>query len=383
MPGSSSTLDEEGIVIPPTLFVTQGAISEDVLRIFEKETRNPDERIGDLNAQVGANRLGASRCIDFIRRYGETAFDSFVEAIIDYSSSRVTAHLLALPNGMSEASDNLDGETGPIRIVVKVKLEGDSFEIDFTGTAPQSAGNANAPISVTRSAVYYVLRCLIPADVPPNHGCYKTIRVKAPEGTLLNPRPPAAVSSGNVETSQRIVDVLLLALRDLFPDQIPAQGQGTMNNLALGWQERTYYETIAGGMGAGPQRRGASAVHVHMTNTATTPTEVLESAYPVRVLKTELREGSGGAGLHPGGMGITRELLLLEDAVVSIQSERRRFPPKGIAGGNDAACGENLLRRMDGTEVPLPSRITFQASKGETIVVNTPGGGGWGRSSGA
>jgi N-methylhydantoinase B len=383
MPGSSSTLDEEGIVIPPTLFVTQGAISEDVLRVFEKETRNPDERIGDLNAQVGANRLGASRCIDFIRRYGETAFDSFVEAIIDYSSSRVTAHLLALPNGMSEASDNLDGETRPIRIVVKVKLEGDSFEIDFTGTAPQSAGNANAPISVTRSAVYYVLRCLIPADVPPNHGCYKTIRVKAPEGTLLNPRPPAAVSSGNVETSQRIVDVLLLALRDLFPDQIPAQGQGTMNNLALGWQERTYYETIAGGMGAGPQRRGASAVHVHMTNTATTPTEVLESAYPVRVLKTELREGSGGAGLHPGGMGITRELLLLEDAVVSIQSERRRFPPKGIAGGNDAACGENLLRRMDGTEVPLPSRITFQASKGETIVVNTPGGGGWGRSSGA
>jgi len=379
MPGSSSTLDEEGIVIPPTLFVTQGAISEDVLRVFQKETRNPDERIGDLNAQVGANRLGASRCIDFIRRYGETAFDSFVEAIIDYSSSRVTAHLLALPNGMSKASDNLDGETGPIRITVKVKLEGDSFEIDFTGTAPQSEGNANAPISVTRSAVYYVLRCLIPADVPPNHGCYKTIRVKAPEGTLLNPRPPAAVSSGNVETSQRIVDVLLLALRDLFPDQIPAQGQGTMNNLALGWKERTYYETIAGGMGAGPRHRGASAVHVHMTNTATTPTEVLESAYPIRVLKTELREGSGGAGLHPGGMGITRELLLLEDAVVSIQSERRRFPPKGIAGGNDAACGENLLRRTDGTEVPLPNRITFQASKGETIVVNTPGGGGWGR----
>jgi N-methylhydantoinase B len=379
MPGSSSTLDEEGIVIPPTLFVTQGAISEDVLRVFKKETRNPDERIGDLNAQVGANRLGASRCIDFIRRYGETAFDSFVEAIIDYSSSRVTAHLLALPNGMSEASDNLDGETGPIRIMVKVKLEGDSFEIDFTGTAPQSEGNANAPISVTRSAVYYVLRCLLPPDIPPNHGCYKTIRVKAPEGTLLNPRPPAAVSSGNVETSQRIVDVLLLALKDLLPDQIPAQGQGTMNNLALGWKERTYYETIAGGMGAGPRHRGASAVHVHMTNTATTPTEVLESAYPIRVLKTELREGSGGAGLHPGGMGITRELLLLEDAVVSIQSERRRFPPKGIAGGNDAACGENLLRRTDGTEVPLPSRITFQASKGEVIVVNTPGGGGWGR----
>jgi N-methylhydantoinase B len=383
MPGESSTLDEEGIVIPPTLFVQKGATEKDVLRVFENETRNPAERIGDLNAQVGANCLGASRCIDFIRRYGETAFESFVEAIIDYSRSRVRAHLMTLPNGVSEASDNLDGKIEPIRITVKVIVEGGSLEIDFTGTAPQSEGNANAPISVTRSAVYYVLRCLLPMDVPPNHGCYESLHVVAPKGTLLNPRPPAAVSSGNVETSQRIVDVLLLALRDLLPDQIPAQGQGTMNNLALGWKEKTYYETIAGGMGAGPGCQGASAVHVHMTNTATTPTEVLETVYPIRVLKTRLREGSGGTGLHPGGMGVTRELLLLEDAVVSIQSERRRFPPKGIAGGSDAACGQNLLRRRHGTEVSLPGRTTFQASKGDIIVINTPGGGGWGRSPGA
>ena len=378
MPGRSSTLHEEGIVIPPTLFVRNGHIQEGVLKVFEEETRNPTERIGDLNAQVGANRLGVSRCMDFIRRYGEEAFDSFVEAIIDYSKSRVAAHLLALPDGVSEASDNLDGETEPIRIVVKVKHEGNRFEIDFTGTAPESEGNANAPISVTMSAVYYVLRCLLPADIPPNHGCYETLDVVAPEGTLLNPRPPAAVSSGNVETSQRIVDTLLLALKELLPGQIPAQGQGTMNNLALGWKGKTYYETMAGGMGASPKCDGACAVQVHMTNTATTPTEVLESAYPIRVLKTELREGSGGTGLHTGGMGVTRELLLLEDAVVSIQSERRRFPPKGIAGGGDAACGYNLLRRTDGTEVPLPGRTTFQASKGETIIINTPGGGGWG-----
>jgi N-methylhydantoinase B len=184
-----------------------------------------------------------------------------------------------------------------------------------------------------------------------------------------------------VETSQRIVDVLLLALTDLLPDQIPAQGQGTMNNLALGWTGKTYYETIAGGMGAGPRYPGASGVHVHMTNTATTPTEVLENAYPIRILKTALREGSGGNGLHPGGMGVSRELLLLEDAVVSIQSERRRFPPKGIAGGSDGICGQNLLRRMDGTEMALPGRTTFQASKGETVVINTPGGGGWGKPS--
>jgi len=384
MPGSSRTIYEEGIVIPPTLFVKKGVIRKSLLKVFQKETRNPAERIGDLNAQAGANRLGVFRCIDFIRRYGEAAFDSFIEAIIEYSRSRVTAHLSSLPDGVSEASDYLDGEPfvdaeqKPMRITAKVKLEKDRFDVDFTGTASQCEGNANAPISVTRSAVYYVLRCLVPADVPPNHGCYETVHVVAPKGSLLNPRPGAAVSSGNVETSQRVVDVLLLALKDLLPDQIPAQGQGTMNNLALGWKEKTYYETIAGGMGGGPRCSGASAVHVHMTNTATTPTEVLESAYPVRVLKTELREGSGGTGIHSGGMGVTRELLLLEDAVVSIQSERRCFAPKGVAGGGDAKCGYNLLRRIDGTDVPLPSRTTFQASKGETIIINTPGGGGWG-----
>ncbi|OEU84536.1 MAG: hypothetical protein BA865_05365 [Desulfobacterales bacterium S5133MH4] len=378
MPGSSSTLYEEGIVIPPTVFVRNHGMQKAVLKVFEKETRNPTERIGDLNAQVGANRLGVSRCIDFIHRYGEEAFDSFVEAILDYSRSRVIAHLSTLPDGASEASDYLDGEQEPIPIKVKVLLEGKCFEVDFTGTASQSEGNANAPISVTRSAVYYVLRCLLPADIPPNHGCYETVHIVAPECTLINPQPPAAVSSGNVETSQRIVDVLLLALKDLLPNQIPAQGQGTMNNLALGWKGKTYYETIAGGMGANPRCDGASAVQVHMTNTATTPTEVIESTYPIRVLKTEMRQGSGGAGLHSGGMGVTRELLLLEDAVISLQSERRRFPPRGIAGGGNARCGQNLLKRVDGTEVELPGRSTFKALKGETIIINTPGGGGWG-----
>jgi N-methylhydantoinase B len=381
MPGSSKTLDEEGIVIPPTLFVRNGSIQKGVLGLFERATRNPAERMGDLNAQVGANRLGVSRCVDFLRRYGEEAFDSFTEAILAYSRSRVAAHLSALPDGVSAAQDYLDGEEEPILIVAKVKMERDRFEVNFTGTAPQHQGNANAPISVTRSAVYYVLKCLLPADIPPNHGCYETVRVAAPEGTLLNPRPPAAVSSGNVETSQRIVDVLLLALKDLLPDQIPAQGQGTMNNLALGWEGKTYYETIAGGMGGTPRCRGASAVHVHMTNTANTPTEVLENAYPVRVVKTALRKGSGGIGLHPGGLGVVRELLLLEDAVVSMQSERRRIPPKGIAGGGDGAMGQNVLRRGDGTELLLPGRVTFQASRGDTIVIGTPGGGGWGRPS--
>jgi len=378
MPGFSRNLSEEGLVIPPTVLVKEDMLERDVIRLFEEETRNPAERIGDLNAQVGANRLGVARGIDFIRRYGEMAFDEFVEAIIQYSRARVRAHLSALPHGVAGATDYLDGGGSPLPVTVRVQLREGGFEADFTGTAPQSEGNANAPISVTRSAVYYVLRCLLPSDIPPNHGCYHGVNVIAPQGSLLNPRPPAAVSSGNVETSQRIVDVLLLALRDLLPDQIPAQGQGTMNNLAIGWQGKTYYETIAGGMGGSPKCRGASAVQVHMTNTATTPTEALESDYPVRVLKTGLREGSGGAGAHSGGMGVIRELLLLEDAVVSIQSERRHFPPKGIAGGHDGMCGSNVLRRVDGTEVQLSGRCTFNAKGGEGIIINTPGGGGWG-----
>jgi N-methylhydantoinase B len=379
MPGMSSTLFEEGIVIPPTLFVHHDILQRDVLKRFEDETRNPVERIGDLNAQVGANRLGVSRCMEFMGRYGEAAFDGFVEAIILYSGKRVSAHLSALPEGAAEATDYLDGDDTPLAITVRVEIRGSRFVADFTGTAPQSKGNANTPLSVTRSAVYYVLRCLLPPDIPPNHGCYESVGVIAPEGSLLNPHPPAAVSSGNVETSQRIVDALLLALTDLLPDQIPAQGQGTMNNLAIGWQGQTYYETIAGGMGANPQSDGASAVQIHMTNTANTPTEALETAYPIRVVKTALRDGSGGAGAHSGGMGITRELLLLEDAVVSIQSERRRFPPKGTGGGDNGRRGLNTLKGADGKETTLPGRCTFRAKKGEGIVIHTPGGGGWGR----
>lgn len=378
MPGSSRTLDEEGIVIPPTLFVKNDVIEQSVLTLFETKTRNPVERKGDLNAQMGANRLGASRCVDFIARYGEEAFNLFVEGIIDYAGKRVRAHLSSLPDGESEATDILEGEDEVFLVKARVRLQGEHFEVDFSGTASQCKGNLNAPLSVTRSAVYYVLRCLLPADVPPNHGCYETVHVSAPEGCLVNAAPPAAVSSGNVETSQRVVDVLLLALKDLLPDLIPAQAQGTMNNLALGWEEKTYYETIAGGMGATSLHDGAGAVQVHMTNTANTPTEVLESNYPLRVLKTALREGSGGVGLHGGGVGVRRELLLLEDAVVSIQSERRRFPPKGIWGGGNGACGQNLLRRRDGKEVALPGRHTFRASKGDVLIIETPGGGGWG-----
>ena len=378
MPGFSGTLTDEGIVIPPTLFVREDAIRDSMLDLFKRETRNPQERLGDLQAQVGANRLGAARCIDFIRRYGEDQFDRFVEAIIQYSRSRMAAHLLALPDGVAQAKDYLDGEDEPIPIMASIALQGENLRIDFSGTAPQNPGNVNAPLSVTQSAVYYVLRCLLPADIPPNQGCYETVHVMAPKGSLLNPQPPAAVSSGNVETSQRIVDVLLLALKDLLSDEIPAQGQGTMNNIAIGWSDKTYYETIAGGMGATQKADGASGVQVHMTNTANTPVEALEGHYPLRVIRTELREGSGGTGMQAGGMGITRELLFLDDAQVSIQSERRRIAPKGLAGGHDGKTGKNLLIRQDDSKVTLPGRCTLKVKKGERIIIHTPGGGGWG-----
>jgi N-methylhydantoinase B len=378
MPGFSTTLSDEGIVIPPTLLVKGDTIQDSVLGLFKRKTRNPHERLGDLQAQIGANRLGVARCNDFIRRYGEGQFDQFVEAIIQYSRSRVAAHLSALPQGEANATDFLDGIDEPLAIAATVQLKGNKFFVDFSGTAPQNRGNANTPLSVTRSAVYYVLRCLLPADIPPNHGCYETVRIIAPEGSLLNPRPPAAVSSGNVETSQRIVDVLLFALQTLLPHKIPAQGQGTMNNIAMGWPGKTYYETIAGGMGATPKSDGASAVQVHMTNTANTPVEALESHYPLRILKTELRKGSGGSGIHTGGMGVTRDLMLLDDAELSIQSERRRFAPKGISGGADGKRGENLLIRQDGSKQVLPGRCTIKVQKGERIIIHTPGGGGWG-----
>ena len=380
MPGSSHSLEDEGIVIAPTLLVAEDRTQQEVLKRFQIYTRNPQERMGDLNAQIGSNRLGVARCTAFIRRYGEEAFDHFVEAIMAYSRARVHAHLTALPDGAGQATDTLDGNGSPITIAAAVELRRASLTVDFTGTSPQSNGNENAPLSVTRSAVYYVLRCLLPPDIPPNDGCYDHIRVRAPEGCLLNPRPPAAVSSGNVETSQRIVDVLLLALQNLFPEKIPAQGQGTMNNLAMGWPNKTYYETIAGGMGGSPAGDGASAVQVHMTNTANTPVEALESAYPLQVLQTALREGSEGTGQYHGGMGITKVFLLLKDTEISIQSERRRQSPKGIRGGKNGKRGINILIKPNGEVTVLPGRCSFKATKGSKLVIKTPGGGGWGSS---
>ena len=294
-----------------------------------------------------------------------------------------------MPDGTYTAEDYLydDGITDePVKIAVSITITGSTITIDFDGTEPQRSGNINAPLAVTLSAVYYVLRCVTDLEIPPNHGCYLPVSVRVPEGTVLNPKPPAAaVSSGNVETSQRIVDVLLLALHKALPDKIPAQSQGTMNNVVIGGINRdtgerfTYYETIAGGQGALPYKTGEDGIHTHMTNTANTPIEALELSYPLQVEQYELIQNSGGNGTFKGGSGIRRAIkVLVDNATLSLQSDRRKYPPKGLQGGENGRAGENYILRNK-TRIDVPSKITMQLEKGDIVVIETPGGGGYGR----
>jgi N-methylhydantoinase B len=255
---------------------------------------------------------------------------------------------------------------------------GDDVRVDFAGTDAQVEGNVNAPLAVTQSATYYVVRCLTDPDAPPNAGCYAPVSIAAPEGSLVNARKPAAVAAGNVETSQRIVDMLFLALAPAFPDRVPAQSQGTMNNLLLGGPAFAYYETIAGGEGALPYRRGMDGVHTHMTNTRNTPVEALELAYPIRVEEYGLIRGSGGGGRWRGGDGVRRAIRFLgEEGTLTIVSDRRRSAPRGLRGGDSGSPGRNALRR-DGVLIPLPSKVTCELRRGDVVIVETPGGGGWG-----
>jgi N-methylhydantoinase B len=303
---------------------------------------------------------------------------------MNYSEVRVRKAISTIPNGVYEAQDFMDNDgisDDPVTIAVRIEIKDQEIEIDFTGTDSQVRGNINSPYAVALSSVYYVIRCVTDPDAPPNEGCIRPITVKIPQGTLLNPKPPAAVSAGNVETSQRVVDVLFLALAEALPDKIPAQSQGTMNNLLLGDDKFTYYETIAGGEGAFPFRDGQSGIHTHMTNTKNTPIEALETAYPVRVEAYELIPGTGGKGKYNGGLGVRRAVRFLGDeGTLSILSDRRKIPPKGIEGGEDAQSGANYLVRDEKT-VELPSKVTKKLKKGDLVVVKTPGGGGYGKSS--
>jgi N-methylhydantoinase B len=309
-----------------------------------------------------------------------------MQALLDYAERMMQQLIGQLPDGVYRFSDAMDSDgidPGPVVIAVAITIDGDEATVDFTGTAPQAKGSINAVFAITASATYYAFRCLLGADVPANDGSMRPIRIVAPEGTLVNARSPAAVAAGNVETSQRIVDVLLGALAQAAADRVPAASQGTMNNLTIGgWDPEhgrsfTYYETIGGGMGARPGKDGADAIHTHMTNTLNTPVEALEYAYPLRVQRYAIRQGSGGAGRWRGGNGICRDLELLADAQVTILSERRVLAPYGLAGGQPGMVGANVLIRH-GAERLLPGKVTVAAVAGDVISLCTPGGGGYG-----
>jgi len=379
MPAGATEITQEGVRIPPVRLVDAGDPVDDVLELFLANVRNPEQRRADLRAQRAANERGAERLEALAAEHGIRRLRAAFDAVIDYSRERTAAEIAALPDGEYRASDALEGDgvtEDPVEIAVTVTVDGDALTVDFAGTDEQVAGNVNAPLAVARSAVYFAVRCATDPDVPPNEGCYEPVSISAPEGSVLNPDPPAAVVGGNVETSQRVVDVVFAALSDAAPERVPAGGQGTMNNLTIGAGGRegfTYYETIGGGAGGRPSGDGLDGVQVGMTNTLNTPIEALETEYPLRVERYALRPDSGGAGEHRGGLGLVRSVRVLDDATVSLLTERRRTAPKGVAGGEDGVPGRNLI---DGE--PVPAKVTRDVSAGTTVTVETPGGGGYG-----
>ncbi|MFP4001582.1 MAG: hydantoinase B/oxoprolinase family protein [Thermoplasmata archaeon] len=375
MPGQSKTLSEEGIIITPTLVIEDGEMNREVTEKLQR-SRSAKERMGDLRAQIGANEKGAEEFEKAIEKYGMEKYRVFKEQIMGYSEKRTKKMIEELPDSTVSSEDLMEWDDG-VKLRVEIGIHDDKLNFDFSGTQEQVEGNINAPAPVTYSAVYYVLRCLLSADVPVNNGCYMPLSIHIPEGTVLNPKPPAAVSAGNVETSQRVVELIFRAFEKVLPEKILAESQGTMNNLLIGNDDFTYYETIGGGAGASKEGPGESGVHVHMTNTKNTPLEVIENEYPLRITAYTLRRSSGGNGKNPGGDGIIREIKSLEDAEVSIQSERRTREPKGIMGGENGKTGKNI-KISDNGEEEVDSKITFEIKEGEGVRIETPGGGGYG-----
>jgi N-methylhydantoinase B len=386
--GLAREIFQEGLRIPPVKILAGGRIARDVLALLLANVRTPREREGDLTAQIAACRIGERRLCEIVAAYGRAETARYSRALLDYSDAMMRSVLGDIPAGVYRAADFLDDDgisPRPLRIGVAIRIRGGLATVDFTGSAPQCAGSVNAVRAIAESAVFYVFRCLLDEQVPATSGLMRSIHVVAPEGTIVNALPPAAVAGGNVETSQRMVDALLRALARALPGRIPAASQGTMNNLTLGGADPrrggapfTYYETIAGGMGARPGSDGASGVHTHMTNSLNTPIEALEHACPVRVQRYALRRGSGGGGLFRGGDGIVREIELLVDAQVGLLCDRRKLPPYGLQGGAPGAKGDTTLMRRE-RKRQLPSKCSFYAPAGGILCMETPGGGGWGR----
>jgi N-methylhydantoinase B len=382
--GLATDIYGEGIRIPPIRLVRNGELDTDTMRLRLANVRGNVERRGDFDAQIGSLKTGASRLLEIIERRGERETAEYASQLINYSARLMRYTIAAIPDGSYEAEDALDDDGVEDRLVpikVRVTIKGERAVVNFNGSAPQVTGPINAVEAITVSAVSYVFRCLIAGEVPASAGLMAPIEVIAPRGTVVNANPPASVAGGNVETSQRIVDVLFKALAQALPDRIPAASQGTMNNLTIGGidtrtgQEFSYYETVAGGMGARPSADGMSGVHTHMTNSLNTPAEALEYAYPLRVREYRLRKGSGGAGKQRGGLGIVREIEALVPSRMSLLCDRRKRGPYGLFGGEDGTPGINTLNKKS----KLPSKGSHELKPGDRIHIETPGGGGWGK----
>jgi len=387
-PGSmpiSQSLNEEGVIIPPTFIVCAGVVDDEVLSDITAQSRNSFQSHGDYSAQLSANRCGVARLEALIELMGVASYREALIALNDYAERLALSSLSQIPDGSYRFHDVMDDDgmgQQDIRIEVSVHVQQGRIHLDFEGTAPQVAGNINCPLSVAAAAAFYVFRCLMPAHTPACAGSFRPITLSIPEGTLLNACRPAAVAAGNVETSTRTVDVVMGALAQAIPERIPAASHGSMNNVAMGdYVERNgrreawdYYETIGGGMGAGSEGDGLSAVQTHMTNTRNTPIESLEMHYPLRLHRYAIRDGSGGAGAQRGGDGIIREYEFLSDTTVTLLTERRRHTPWGLAGGEAAIAGVNYFNGG----VAAPKRV-IEAKPGDRLVIETPGGGGWGK----
>lgn len=383
-PGSmpiASSLEQEGMIIPPTLLIQNGQLQQQMLEGFVQQTANPRESRGDFVAQISANQTGTRRLAELVAGLRSSNFAQALKALNQYAARLAQQSLADIPSGCYRFTDYMDddgqGHTDlPIQVAITIGDE--AIEVDFSGTAAQTPGNINCPVSVAAAGVYYVFRCLMPAHTPACAGSFAHIRIAAPQGSLVNARRPAAVAAGNVETSSRIVDAVMGALAQAIPERMAAASHGTMNNLAMGSRTAgegwSYYETIGGGMGAGAHGGGLSALQTHLTNTLNTPLESLEAHYPLRIRRYAIRSHSGGEGRRRGGDGVIREYELLKPTTVTLLTERRRHRPWGIAGGGDGQAGEN---RLNGKL--LPAKVSFQAKPGDVLTIATPGGGGWGQ----
>jgi N-methylhydantoinase B len=388
MPGNSREIYQEGLVIPAVKLYRRGALQDDVMRLILANVRTADERRGDLNAQLAALRVGQRRLEELAQRHGSDTLVAGFDAILDYAERRMRRRLAEFPAGTYRGEDFLDDDGSddrPVRVALQVTVTRDRLTLDFTGSSPQCRGNINAVAPMTYSAVFFAVKILTDPEIPANAGTFRPVELILPEGSFLAAAPPAAVCAGNTETTQRVADTVLKVFAQFAPERVPAAGQGTMNLIGVGGRDPrfgrpyTYIETIGGGQGGRPMGPGDDGIQCNMTNTMNTPIEALEITYPLRVERYELREGSAGAGKHRGGHGLVRAIRVLgHEARVSLQSERRRFAPYGLNGGDDGKTGRNYTVNRDGSRTEQPGKASLTLGPDEIVVVETPGGGGWG-----